>query len=292
MEGMDPSPLSKYSANDLLSPDVYHRCFDKVSDYVLIFNPDLRAIYTNRSCLEFLEKPSPSTEFLLGKDFDVFAPDYRKIESWNQFMNLSTPTDNYSLDTYYAIGSIFRHPLYCKIQLMRNKDLLCAIVTETTEEVIKSDNIIRQEVRLTEIEDYCQKLKSTVEVLIDQNREKAYETERAFINNLEETVFPILDLLKASKLDEHQLSLLDVLYTNLNSPLNSYFKKNSFEELSARESQIVNLIRLGKTTKEIANLLCLSTKTVDFHRSNIRRKLNVNKTGDDLGNYLHTLDKK
>lgn len=287
MDSITAAPLANYSADDLQSPDIYRNCFDHVSDYVLIFNQDLRAIYTNRTCLEFLDKPRSTNEFLVGREFCDFAPDYRNIESWNRFMSLSAPSDSYSLDEYYAIGTIFRHPLYCKVQLLRNKDLLCAIVTETTEDVIKNDALKRQAVRLAEIEDYCNKLKNTIDVLIDRNKEK--ENEKSFIYNLEKTVFPILDMLKSSQLDEHQLALLDVLYANLNSPIDSFFQKHSVDGLNAREAQIVNLIWLGKSTKDIANLLCLSTKTVEYHRANIRKKLNISKTSIDLGNFLHTL---
>lgn len=45
--------------------------------------------------------------------------------------------------------------------------------------------------------------------------------------------------------------------------------------LSPREKEILNLIGSGKTTKEIADKLCLSEMTVSTHRKNICRKLNL-----------------
>jgi len=47
----------------------------------------------------------------------------------------------------------------------------------------------------------------------------------------------------------------------------------------------MSMIKGGKTSKEIADILNLSIKTVDFHRSNIRKKLNIKKT-DNLRSYL------
>jgi DNA-binding NarL/FixJ family response regulator len=46
-------------------------------------------------------------------------------------------------------------------------------------------------------------------------------------------------------------------------------------ELAAREREIVQLLAEGNTSKEIANLLHISVKTVETHRRNIMSKLKV-----------------
>jgi DNA-binding NarL/FixJ family response regulator len=52
------------------------------------------------------------------------------------------------------------------------------------------------------------------------------------------------------------------------------------EPLSVRERQIVKLIAEGKSSKEIGELLFISSRTVQHHRANIMRKLRVKKTTD------------
>lgn len=52
------------------------------------------------------------------------------------------------------------------------------------------------------------------------------------------------------------------------------------EPLSTRERQVLKLIAEGKTSKEIADMLFISVRTVQHHRANIRKKLNVTKTVD------------
>ncbi len=52
--------------------------------------------------------------------------------------------------------------------------------------------------------------------------------------------------------------------------------EDSYELLTSRERELLQLVAEGKTTKEIATSLGLSASTVDTHRSNIMRKLNVN----------------
>lgn len=47
------------------------------------------------------------------------------------------------------------------------------------------------------------------------------------------------------------------------------------DELTARENEVLTLIADGLSNKEIADRLVLSAKTVDRHRENIMRKLNL-----------------
>jgi two-component system response regulator NreC len=45
--------------------------------------------------------------------------------------------------------------------------------------------------------------------------------------------------------------------------------------LSEREAQIFKLLIEGNTSRQIANILCISSKTVDKHRTNIARKIGI-----------------
>ena len=52
------------------------------------------------------------------------------------------------------------------------------------------------------------------------------------------------------------------------------------DPLTNREREVVKLIAEGRSSKEIADLLCISVRTVDNHRANIMEKLNVKKATD------------
>lgn len=47
------------------------------------------------------------------------------------------------------------------------------------------------------------------------------------------------------------------------------------DELSSREKEVLQLIAEGKSSKEIGSILFLSSKTVDVHRNNIMKKINL-----------------
>jgi DNA-binding NarL/FixJ family response regulator len=59
-------------------------------------------------------------------------------------------------------------------------------------------------------------------------------------------------------------------------------------ELSTREQEVLRLLALGHTNREIAALLHVSIRTAEFHRKNIQRKLNVT-SRSQLVDYARTL---
>ena len=45
--------------------------------------------------------------------------------------------------------------------------------------------------------------------------------------------------------------------------------------MSIREKEVMRMVAEGKTSREIGGLLSISSRTVDTHRANIMRKLNL-----------------
>src|SRR5262249_23935678 len=73
--------------------------------------------------------------------------------------------------------------------------------------------------------------------------------------------------------------------------LNDYLKraeagqeKSSYDGLTDRERQILKMIADGCTNQQIADLLCLSVKTVQAHRGHLMQKLN-RPDGTELAKY-------
>jgi two-component system response regulator NreC len=55
-------------------------------------------------------------------------------------------------------------------------------------------------------------------------------------------------------------------------------KKDVHDPLTCREREVLQLVAEGKTTKEIATLLGVSTKTVESHRAHVMQKLDIHGT--------------
>jgi two-component system response regulator NreC len=56
--------------------------------------------------------------------------------------------------------------------------------------------------------------------------------------------------------------------------------EDSYELLSTREREILQLIAEGKTNKEVAAMLNVSVYTVETHRSHILQKLNLHSSAE------------
>jgi len=56
--------------------------------------------------------------------------------------------------------------------------------------------------------------------------------------------------------------------------------QDSYELLTSREREILQMLAEGKTNKDIATLLNLSTYTVETHRANLMQKLDLHNTAE------------
>jgi DNA-binding CsgD family transcriptional regulator len=63
------------------------------------------------------------------------------------------------------------------------------------------------------------------------------------------------------------------------------------QNLTPTESQVADLIQQGKTSKEIAAMLNVSTAAISFHRHNMRKKMGLLKKKTTLLSHLQSLKK-
>ena len=59
--------------------------------------------------------------------------------------------------------------------------------------------------------------------------------------------------------------------------------------LTPQEIQVAALVKDGKTTAEIADIMFISEATVSFHRKNLRSKLGLKNKQANLRSYLMTM---
>ena len=110
--------------------------------------------------------------------------------------------------------------------------------------------------------------------------------------NIELTVQPLLNKMQSSRIPpEARRRYLAVAQQNL-LDITSSFTRKAIEErvrLSPRELEICNLIKNGLSNKEIAELLRISLLTVERHRHNVRKKLNIANKKINLATFLRNL---
>jgi len=129
---------------------------------------------------------------------------------------------------------------------------------------------------------------TALRVLLKKRDEDRMELQERMLMNLKELIIPYLEKMKKSLLDERQRTLLEIIESNLRDILSPLARQisASYLNFTPTEIQVANLVRSGKTTKEIAELLVLSTKTIEFHRENIRSKIGIKNKKVNLRTHL------
>jgi DNA-binding CsgD family transcriptional regulator len=111
------------------------------------------------------------------------------------------------------------------------------------------------------------------------------------MSNIKELVVPYMDKLKRSRLDAKQMTYLKVLQANLNNIVSPFVHRLSsrYSVLTPTEIQVAQLVKEGKTTREIGELLNSSRRTIESHRQSIRVKLGLKDTKANLGSHLASM---
>jgi len=122
-----------------------------------------------------------------------------------------------------------------------------------------------------------EEVNTTLKVLLRKREEDIDEVKAGLQHNLKNLVLPYMERLRESGLDDRQVLLAKIIADNI-SELSSGMALDldaKYAGLTHSEGQVLDLINDGKTTKEIATILGISLRTVEFHRSNIRKKLGL-----------------
>ena len=173
----------------------------------------------------------------------------------------------------------------------------CVMVSEKFSRSVLYGGIIDiTERKLAEVESklYAKELEdanTALRVVMSRQNNDQKMLENKLQLNTQELVVPYLKKLKDTKLDSRQKDYLSVLESNLNNIVSPYMFNLSaaYKNLTPQEIQIANLIRQGKNTKNIAELLCASAHTVGTHRNNIRKKLKLRNSKSNLRSHLLSL---
>ena len=179
-------------------------------------------------------------------------------------------------------------------------------VDERTAELRQANIELRREVearkliqralteKSVELETHATRLEeanTALRVLLEELKNERRQLEEKMVCNINELTRPHLSRLAAGELSTRQRVLLDAAIAsldNITSPMSRRFIIEG-SRLTPAETQVAGLIRQGKSTKEIAELMGVAASTIDFHRLNIRRRLNLTNKRVNLQSYLKSL---
>ncbi len=154
----------------------------------------------------------------------------------------------------------------------------------------RTQDLEQSKIELKKYSESLEKTNSALKMIIEGVEEQKKEIEKRLSQNLNLTIRPIIDQLKNQTLPDTAHFLLRSLDFNLNNIFSSFGLKivNNGHLLTPREIRVSEMIRSGLSSKQIAEIMGISPQTVLVHRKNIRKKLNLCKSGQNLASFLKT----
>jgi PAS domain S-box-containing protein len=171
-------------------------------------------------------------------------------------------------------------------------DRTAELATEVEERRRAEKALRKRETELEAQSQHLEEVNTALRVLLKQRGEDKLELQENFLSNVKELVQPYLEQVKKTRLSTRQTTLLNILESNLDNILSPFINRLSarFVKFTPTEIRVANLIKEGKTNKEIADVMLISKNTVLYHRHNIRKKLKLTNTAINLRTHLLTLE--
>jgi len=150
----------------------------------------------------------------------------------------------------------------------------------------------RREKELEAQSQHLEEVNTALRVLLKQRGEDKVELQESVLDNIKELVTPYLVQMKKTGLNTRQQTLVRILESNLDNIVSPFINRISskFASFTPTEIRVANLIKEGRTNKEIGDLMSISKNTVLYHRHNIRKKLKLTNTSINLRSHLLTFE--
>ncbi len=133
---------------------------------------------------------------------------------------------------------------------------------------------------------------TALKALLKKRDSDRTELEEKVMFNVKEMITPYIKKLRELELDEKQEIYLTILESNLKDIISPFSPKltSRHYKLTKSELQIAKLVRMGITSKEIAELMGLSRRTIESHRDRIRKKIGLDSRKRNLRTFLMSID--
>jgi len=185
------------------------------------------------------------------------------------------------------------HKIFCKIKAVRIGEVLKKRRLIVTYENITEQKRIQEALRLRtkELELKTQNLEETniaLKVILKRREADRSEIEESVINNIRELIIPCIEQMKKYRMDDGALKYVSLTESHLTNIVSPLLRKLSakYVNLTHREMLVASLLRDGKSSKEIADLLNITVSGVEFHRNKMREKLGIKNKKDNLRSFL------
>ncbi len=231
-----------------------------------------------------------------GDEKEVFgkaiASFWKTEEKFNEIVNVLRTKGNWrgKLVAKRKDGSLKDVQLSATMVTGENGRSFCMMGSfmDVTERRRLEEKLKKREAALEARTNEVEEVNSALRVLLKQRDQDKAELAGQMLLNVKKLVVPYLEKLKKHLSGTKQLGYLSILESNLNDIVSPFAYKLSlkYSTLTPTEIQIARFVKQGKVSREMAELLNVSERTIESHRQKIRLKIGIKNNGANLRSQL------
>ena len=268
----------------------YRQLIETMNEGLGVADQDYKFTYVNE---KFCEMTGYSRDQIIGRPLIEFVKhDYRELMKDQMARRRKGEEARFELawktkngDTVYTLAS----PRSLHDENGRFIGSM-GVLTDITDRIKAEEALREKDEKLEGQAKNLLEMNTALKVLLERREKEKTEIKETLLANIKKLVYPYIEKLENKRLDEDTNIFVNIIKTNLDdllSPLTSTLSSKFFA-LTPSEIQIADLIKHGKTSKEIAATLNISPNAVSFHRGNLRKKLGLSNKKVNLRTYLQT----
>jgi PAS domain S-box-containing protein len=284
--------VSKELGTLVLKDSTCEAIFDNASDGIVLADPETKRFHLgNKTICQMLGYSEEELKTLHLKDIHPERDIPYVVEQFEKMVRkeiklaMDIPVKRQDGSVFYADINSF--PL-----ITDGKQYIIGLFRDVSDRKKTEESLKEKEKELEIKAQNLEEANIALKVLLKRRNEDTKELEEKVLLNVKELVMPYLEKLKMSGLDERQKTYLDILESSLNQIISPFSLRMSskFLNFTHKELQVANLLREGRTNKEIGELLNASPRTIACHRENIRKKLGLTNKKANLKSYLLSIN--
>jgi PAS domain S-box-containing protein len=282
----------------------YRAIVDQVEDLICRFKPDLHLCFFNEATCQIFDR---NAHELKGARFtDLLTPD--KVEAFQRCL-AGLGNDRQTGLFEHVVDSAFngRCWLQWSLRVLLDNDgrptEYQAVGRDITvrmgiEDTLRKSNRALEQQREANNRDLAEKsaqlaeLETTLKVILRYQEADRDSVQQSVISNVQGLILPFVERIRQCLSDPSALAYLEVVETGLADIVSPFVRRmaSTFANLTPAEIRVSHFIKQGLTTKEIADLLNLSTRTIEAYRNSIRKKMGIANRKVNLRSYLQPFE--
>ncbi len=281
--------LHTYTDNKKLLEETWLLFLKSATEGFSLYDSSLNLIEINDAGVA-MTPSCDSKEEMTGKNLSEFSPESKESGVYEELLEVIKTGEPFSVDGMAPLPKHgYAKNVHLNIKAFKVGRGLGMIITDITGRKL-FENKLREREKELEIKNInLEEANTALKFLLKKRDVDKKELEDNVLFNIKELVEPYLERLKTRGLNEQEknryLYILEANLKDIVAPFSQTLSSKKFN-LTPMEIKVANLVKHGKTTQEIADILSVSSKTVCFHRSNIREKMGIKNISANLRSRL------